>query len=143
MVYIGKTVEKDMYFGAKPELLKRAREMRKNPTDSEKKLWKELQKFRTKGFIFRRQHPIDIFIADFYCHKLRLIIEADGEIHDNEESQEYDEGRSAELEKYDIKVLRFKNSEVLNNINKVTTTITTLISEISSPSLPGEGDMRG
>jgi very-short-patch-repair endonuclease len=143
MVYIGKTVEKDMYFGAKPELLKRAREMRKNPTDSEKKLWKELQKFRTKGFIFRRQHPIDIFIADFYCHKLRLIIEADGEIHDNEESQEYDEGRSAELEKYDIKVLRFKNSEVLNNMNKVTTTITTLISEISSPSLPGEGDMRG
>ncbi len=116
--------------------------MRKNPSKSEKKLWKELQKFRIKGFIFRRQHPIDIFIADFYCHKLRLIIEADGEIHENKEAREYDEGRSADLERYDIKVLRFTNSEILNNIDKVTSTITALISEISSPSLSGEWDRR-
>jgi very-short-patch-repair endonuclease len=143
MVYLGKTVEKEMYYGAKTQLLEFAREMRKNPTESEKRLWKELKKLRKKDIIFRRQHPIDIFIADFYCHSLKLIIEVDGEIHENQASQEYDEGRSGELDRYGIKVLRFKNSEVLNNIEKVLITTVNLISELSSPSLSGEGDRRG
>lgn len=143
MVYLGKTVEREMYFGAKPQLLKFAREMRKKPTESEKKLWKKLQKLRLKGFIFRRQHPIDIYIADFYCHSLKLVIEVDGEIHENIQNQEYDEGRSAELERYGIKVLRFKNYQVLDNIEKVLIIINDSISELSSPSLPGEGDRRG
>ena len=143
MVYLGKSVERKMYFGAKPKIMEYARKLRRNPTAGEKKLWRELQKLRTKSFIFRRQHPIDMFVADFYCHSLKLVIEVDGEIHENQEAQEYDEGRSSELERYGIKVLRFKNSEVLNKIESVSNTINNLISKISSPSLLGEGDRGG
>ena len=63
-----------MYYGAKPKILEYAREMRKNPTEAESKLWRELQKLKDKGIIFRRQHPIDIFIADFYSHSIKLVI---------------------------------------------------------------------
>lgn len=140
MVYLGKTANKDMFYGAKPQLFIRAREMRKNPTEAEKKLWNKLQKFRKKGFIFRRQHPIDIFIADFYCHKLKIIIEVDGEIHEKEDAKDYDDGRSAELENYGMKILRFKNSEVLTNLENVLLVINDSISKISSPSHPGEGE---
>jgi len=128
MAYLGKTVEREMFLGANTKLKKYAAELRKNPTEAEEKLWKELRKFRLKGFIFRRQHPIDIFIADFYCHKLKLIIEVDGEIHESDESIEYDEGRSAELEKHGIKVLRFKNSEIINKIDLVIATISSSLS---------------
>jgi len=70
MVYLGKTKVKDMFIGAKPDLFRYAKNMRKEPTEAEDILWKHLRKLRNEGFIFRRQHPIDIFIADFYCHKL-------------------------------------------------------------------------
>jgi very-short-patch-repair endonuclease len=86
MVYLGKSVERNMNLRAKPELFKFAREMRKNPTETEKLLWNILRKFRSKGYILRRQHPIDLFIADFYCHKLKLIVEVDGPIHEEEEA---------------------------------------------------------
>jgi len=91
MVYLGKSVNRDMYFGAKADLFSRAKEMRKNPTDSERLLWTLLRKYRKKGYLFRQQHPIYMFIADFYCHKLKLVIEVDGGIHFNNESQEYDD----------------------------------------------------
>ena len=129
-----------MYFGAKPDIMTHTRELRKNLTESEQKLWKELRKLRTKGIIFRRQHPIDIFIADFYCHSIKLVIEVDGEIHKNQNAHEYDEVRSAELERYEIRVIRFKNNEILNDIEKVLRSITNSISVISSPSPSGEGD---
>ena len=94
MVYLGKTKVKDMFIGAKPDLFVYARNMRKKPTEAENILWEHLRKFRKEGFVFRRQHPVDIFIADFYCHKLKLVIEVDGGIHCNEITREYDEGRS-------------------------------------------------
>ena len=143
MVYLGKSVEKVMHAGAKPELFKFAQELRKNQTESEKILWKILREFRSEGCIFRRQHPIDIFIADFYCHKLRLIVEVDGEVHFNEEAQEHDDGRSAELEKLGTRVLRFTNEQVINNQDIVVKKINEYITEATSPSLPGEGDKRG
>ena len=85
MVYLGRSIGREMYFGAKPDLFRIALSMRNNPTEAEKVLWKHLKKFRSEEFIFSRQHPIDIFIADFYCHKLKLIIEVDGEIHFNDQ----------------------------------------------------------
>jgi very-short-patch-repair endonuclease len=132
MVYLGKPRERQMHIGAKPQLFSYAREMRKEPTESENRLWMQLRKFRKEGYIFRRQHPIDIFIVDFYCHKLNLVIEVDGGIHDIQEAIEYDEGRSAELEKHDIRVLRFKNEEVTNDIELVLKKIRIIISELSS-----------
>jgi very-short-patch-repair endonuclease len=143
MVYLGKSVVKDMHVGAKPELFKYAQEMRKNPTESEKVLWHILRKFRYKGYVFRRQHPVDIFIADFYCHKLKLIVEVDGDVHDSEQAIEYDDGRSAELEKYGLRIIRFTNDQVLKETEKVTFQIQNYIATITSPSPLGEGDQRG
>ena len=114
MGLIKKVIEKDMFFGAKAELFNLALLMRKNPTDAEKAMWKILRKFRQSGFPFRRQHPIEFYIADFYCHKLRLVIEVDGEIHSEKEIHNHDEGRAGELERFGIKVLRFTNSQILN-----------------------------
>ena len=140
---MGKSVERVMYIGAKPKLFSRASEMRSNPTKAEQILWKYLRKFRAKGFPFRQQHPIDIFIADFYCHKSKLVIEVDGDIHFNEQAIEHDDGRTAELEKYGIKVVRFTNDQVINNKSLVFKQIDLLITDLASPALPGAGDGRG
>ena len=120
-----------------------AQEMRKNPTESEKALWTILRKLCDKGYIFRRQHPIDIFIADFYCHKLKLIVEVDGDVHDSEKAVEYDDGRSAELEKYGLSIIRFTNDQVLKETDKVTFQIQNYITRLTSRSPLGEGDQRG
>mgnify|MGYP001160336182 CR=1 FL=1 len=69
------------------------------------------------GVRFKAQYPIERFIADFYCHKAKLVIEVDGEIHDYQ--QEYDLGREAEIEKYGIRVIRFTNKEIFDNLNNV------------------------
>ena len=131
MVYLGKSVERDMYYGAKPELFRLALNMRTNPTEAERVLWKQLKNFRKEGFVFRRQHPIDFFIADFYCHKIKLVVEVDGEIHLNDEAQKYDDSRSGELESYGIKVIRFNNEEIINNQDLVITKINSIIDELA------------
>ena len=105
-----------MYYGAKPELFRLAEGLRKNSTVAEKVLWKYLNKFRYEGFIFRRQHPLDFFIVDFFCHKLKLVIEVDGDIHLIKENIAYDENRTGELERFGIKVIRFKNEEITNDL---------------------------
>jgi very-short-patch-repair endonuclease len=88
-------------------------------TEAEEMLWEQIRNNKLKGLKFRRQHPLDIFIADFYCHQRKLIIELDGGIHDTPEQMEYEEGRTAELEEKGFKILRFKNDEVLNDIKSV------------------------
>ena len=107
-------LDKSMYYGAKSITLQAARILRKNMTYSEQLLWERLKNKQICGIRFRRQHPIDFFIADFYCHEAKLVVEVDGEIHDQQ--KEYDDGRSAEMEKYHIKVIRFNNSDIVNNI---------------------------
>jgi very-short-patch-repair endonuclease len=143
MVYLGKSVERDMYYGARAYLFRLAERMRKNPTEAEKILWNYLKKFRKEGFVFRRQHPVDFFIADFYCHSIKLIIEVDGDVHLIKERAEYDDSRSGELERFGIKILRFKNYDVINNIDSVISHIRLNINQLTSPSLLGEGDKRG
>jgi very-short-patch-repair endonuclease len=143
MVYMTKSIEKAMHFGAKAELFRSAQEMRKKPTKAERCLWDQIRKLRNDGYAFRRQHPIDFYIADFYCHKLRLVIEVDGEIHLSEEALKHDDGRTGELERLGVKVIRFTNEEVLNNPDQILTQIKDYIAELSSPSPLGEGDKRG
>ena len=139
MVYLGKARVKDMFIDAKPELFRLARNYRNNPTEAERILWGYLRKFRHEGFIFRRQHPIVFFIADFYCHSIKLVIEVDGDYHLNDQIREYDDSRSGELERYGITVLRFKNEEIIDDIEHVMSRIHLKISELSSPALPGSG----
>ena len=109
-------MDRRMFYGAKPEIFANAKWLRANMTQSEKLLWSHLKENKL-GVRFKPQHPIDIFIADFYCHEAKLVVEVDGEIHDQQ--KEYDDGRSAEMEKYHIKVIRFNNSYIVNNIEKV------------------------
>ena len=74
-------------------------------TVAEDRLWEQLKEKKLLGLRFRPQHPIDIFIADFYCHPLKLIIEVDGGIHKSIEQKEYDLGREGELEIWGIRVI--------------------------------------
>jgi very-short-patch-repair endonuclease len=74
---------------------------------------------------------------------LKLVIEVDGEIHLTEQAQEHDDGRSGELEKYGIKVIRFTNDQVLRNQDLVLSQIKNFITELASPALMGAGDRRG
>ena len=71
----------NLFFGASPEIHKFARELRRNLTEAEKILWQELRNRKLGGFKFRRQHPINKFVADFYCHEVKLIVELDGSQH--------------------------------------------------------------
>jgi very-short-patch-repair endonuclease len=109
----------EMFYGASPEIFKRAGELRKNMTEAERKLWSLLRKKQVEGKRFRRQHPIKSFIVDFYCHECKLIVEVDGNIHNFEEQKEYDAGRTYELEQLGLKVIRFTNNQVLKQSEKV------------------------
>ena len=106
----------DMFYGAKRTIFQNAYDLRKDMTPAEKVLWERLNKSQL-GVRFKAQHPIDIFVADFYCHKYKLVIEVDGEIHLSQ--VEYDENRTAELERFDLTIVRFTNDEVFNDIEGV------------------------
>ena len=100
-----------------PNLVSRAKEMRKNMTDAEKKLWKKyLNIFKYRVL---RQRPIDHYIVDFYCAKLKLVIEVDGGIHDAKNQKEYDKQRTLFLNSYGLTLIRFRNEEILNEFEKV------------------------
>lgn len=90
-----------------------AREMRNNSTKGEIKLWCELLRKRKSGFQFYRQKPIHKFIVDFYCARLKLVIEIDGTSHEGK--QEYDQERTKYLEGLGLKVIRYDDLVVLNN----------------------------
>lgn len=108
-----------MFYNAKPIIFERAKFMRENMTPSELKIWEELKGRKMLGFRFRPQHPVDIFIADFYCHPLRLVIEVDGGIHKSKQQAAYDLGREAELNEWGIKVVRFTNEEIEKDFDRV------------------------
>ena len=113
----GVSVEYPMYFGAKPDIFKLAKELRKLETVAEKLLWSQLNRNQLLGLQFRRQHPINRFIADFFCPKIKLVIEVDGSIHDIPEYQAHDIGRSEVLNDFGITVIRFTNEQILNEID--------------------------
>lgn len=107
-----------MFLGASPLIFERARELRSRETIPEKLLWKRLSK-KQLGVKFRRQHPIHCYIADFYCHTHKLIVEIDGVSHDGQEQSANDKVRDKSLSAYGIETLRFSNEMVLNNIEQV------------------------
>jgi very-short-patch-repair endonuclease len=108
-----------LHKGAIGKLYQYGRELRQSSTEAEKMLWEYLRNRNLDGLKFRRQHPIDKFIADFYCHEKKLVIELDGAVHDEKMNTQYDEARTYELKGSGIKVIRFRNSEVENNISFV------------------------
>ena len=111
-----------MFEGSTFILFQRAAELRKNLTLAEARLWQQL-KNKNMGVKFRRQHPIAGYIADFYCHKARLIIEVDGYIHSLNENNDYDLKRKYDLKEMGYRVMRFTNQQVLNSMDEVLRTI--------------------
>ena len=101
-----------------PINLSRAREMRQPQTPAETTLWQNLRN-RNLKYKFRRQHPIDRFIIDFYCAEAKLLIEIDGDSHLREEQIEYDKARTEYLEGLGYSVIRFTNDDVRYNIHAV------------------------
>jgi very-short-patch-repair endonuclease len=127
MVKLGNPTQFDFYFGASKETIEYAKALRKRMTPAEIILWENLRNRKLANTKFRRQHPIERFIVDFYCSEKKLVIELDGGIHDNPDQKEYDIGRSAEIEKYDIKIIRFKNEDIIDNLEKTLKKIIELI----------------
>ncbi len=114
-----RTIERNMFYGASPEIFARAERLRLNMTVAEKHLWNFLNKNQIQGYRFKSQHPISQFIVDFYCHKARLVIELDGGIHNELKIKERDENREYELKQLGLEVIRFTNEEVLTNMQYV------------------------
>ena len=101
-----------------PKLTTLARANRKNPTPTEQKIWQEVLRHRQlAAYKFLRQKPIDRFIVDFYCAKLNLVIEIDGDSH--AEDPGYDIERTQILRSYGLTVIRYSNRDVLHNISGV------------------------
>ncbi len=100
-------------------LIDLARNLRKKQTPSEKILWEKLRNRRLAGLKFVRQFHVGRYIVDFYCREFKIAIEVEGGIHEAPYQREYDDVRFEELKVQGIQVLRFKNEEILNNINDV------------------------
>ncbi|MEA5459843.1 DUF559 domain-containing protein [Arcicella sp. LKC2W] len=115
-----------------------ARDNRKNPTESEEILWEKLRNKQLGDFRVRRQHSINLFIVDFVFLKQNLIIELDGGIHEVDDNPKYDEYRTQELNAEGFRVLRFKNEEVLENVDEVLKTILYYLENITETSRPNK-----
>ena len=107
----------------------------------ELKFWKEFLSHRPIGYKFIRQKPVGNYVLDFYCSKLLLCIEIDGEIH--EINSEYDNQRDEYLNACGITVVRIKNDEVLNSFERVKGKILKIINNPPPDLPPVKGDKRG
>lgn len=114
------------------EKLQRARELRRDMTSAENILWQELRGNKL-GAHFRRQQVIAGFIIDFYCHKADLVIEIDGSIHEGGEQKANDAEREKVLSKMGLRIVRFRNEEILNNLSHVLMKIRELLYTINEP----------
>jgi very-short-patch-repair endonuclease len=120
-----------MFEAASHVIFENAKHLRKNMTEAEKFLWLYLKK-GINGFKFRRQHPIGVYIADFYCHHAKLIIEIDGGIHREKDVIENDIKRQRELESWGYNIIRFTNQQVMTTVEKVILKIETEILETNN-----------
>lgn len=131
-----------------PVLVEASRHLRQKSTSAEVALWELLRGKQLGGVKFRRQFVIEPHIADFYCHVCHLVIELDGGIHDTPEVQAYDQQRQAYLENKGYVVLRFRNEQVLTEIQGVLEVIWEQVAALTPhsdptpqpPPLEGEGE---
>ena len=125
-----------------PVTLARARKLRRTMTHAERKLWNALRKKQLYGLRFRRQHPVPPYIADFYCHAHRLIVEVDGGQHFEPRQKAHDQARTAFLQQQGLRVIRFTNHEVETNLEGV---LEAIAAECALPLLlpPYGGELKG
>lgn len=104
-----------MFLGASNFVFERAKALRADPTHAEMILWQHLR-HKPQGHKFRRQHPISIYVVDFYCHSLNLIIEVDGRVHADPEIAKHDSERQQNLQNEGLSFLRFTNEAIEKNL---------------------------
>lgn len=109
----------NMWKDASGIIFSNAKKLRENPTQAEEVMWLSLSNNQLDGYKFRRQHPLLNYVADFYCHQLKLVIEIDGEYHQTVEQKKLDKERTLNIEFQGLYVIRFTNSEVLLDIDSV------------------------
>jgi imidazole glycerol-phosphate synthase subunit HisF len=123
-------MKKSMFYESSPIIFANARKLRDEPTSSEIIFW-SLLKQHFSNFRFKRQHPISQYIADFYCHKLNLVIEIDGSIHDTEEVKNNDKLREEFLETLNLIIVGFTSDEVCKNGESVVKKLKELIDSLT------------
>src|SRR5260370_11960200 len=116
-----------------------ARDLRAKQTPAESLLWQLLRNRQLFGFKFRRQHQFADYIADFYCHEARLVIECDGSVHDRNEAWHHDKGRDAYMISQGLRVLRFSNKQIVTNIQRVLEEISSFLPSPSGRRVGEEG----
>ena len=114
------------------ENLNKRRKLRRESTIAEKNPWKRLRN-RNLGYKFRRQHNVGYYIADFYCARLLLAVEIDGDIHLLKEHLEYDKERDRVFQSKGVTVFRFTNDRVMNEIDNVCSEIVAVCCEMGRP----------
>jgi len=117
-----------------PKLKELARKLRKDSTLAEVLLWQKLRNKQIHGYDFHRQKPLDNYIVDFFCHKLKLVIEIDGESHSSKTEEDHD--RQKRLEAIGLHVLRFLDSDVKQNLEGVIGAIEQWIKEFEKRHTP-------
>ena len=125
----------EMHYGATKQIFQFAEALRKNMTVAEKIIWERLCKNQLDVRI-RRQHPIWKYIADYYCHELKFVIEIDGGIHLSKENKEYDIGREITLNEFGIEIIRFTNEQVINETDRVIKVVADKITELKKNKSP-------
>lgn len=125
----GEKLYGNMFEGGSHLVFELAKELRINMTEAEHKLWLHLKQ-GVGGFKFRRQHVLKNYIADFYCHKIKLVIEADGSIHKKPEVKEYDAIREQNLKEWGYEIVRFTNYEILYDELNVIRRIAEVVDEL-------------
>ncbi len=124
---------------ASPKIFENARFLKAVQTKAEEVLWRRVRARKVNGFKFRRQHPIDHYIVDFYCHECRLVVEVDGKIHEQNDNPDYDKYRTQVLSNAGLTVIRFTNDQVLRNTDFVLNEIRKHLTSPPAPLRGGEG----
>ena len=119
-----------MFYESSPIIFANAKKLRSEPTSSDLIFW-GLLKQHFSNFRFKRQHPISQYIADFYCHKLKLVIEIDGGIHQTEKVKINDSLRDEFLQTLNLKIIRFTNDEVCKNGENVMEKLKEMINSLT------------
>ena len=123
----------NMFYGADVIVFENAKKLRENMTAAERLLFEALSKNKL-GVRFKAQHPLSLYVVDFYCHRAKLVIEIDGDVHFNEEAQKADNERTRVIEDLGLKIIRFTNKEVFKNRVEVTFEIAKCVNERFSQS---------
>lgn len=111
-------VKKDIHYGASQEIFQKAEELKERATHAEELLWNYLNENKS-GANFHRQHPVAMYVLDFYCDEYKLAIEVDGVIHATEEVKRNDAARQNFLEGSGIKTLRFREEDITADVHNI------------------------